>query len=644
MTAQTAAPILPPPITTLLRDTARRLRLRAACLGAAYGLAAGLAIGVLLGVLARVRPLFFTAQTLEWSLGALTLGIVVGALAGGLRPLSRIAVAARADADLGLRERIVTALELASGAAHSSLAEAQLRETAALVAGRRGATSPWPLLRREQIFALGLGALALVALLTLPNAQEETLRRQQANAQLIGQAAQQVAQVQNKVAARGDLDPATKQAIEQQLAQLQRDLADGTTDPAGAVARIAQTEAQLRPLQDPNAAQRGAAIPQLAQEFGTFGATAPVGERLAAGDYAGASAALKDVAANLPKLDPASQAAIAQKLREAAASQAATNPQLASQLQDAADKLTSGDVAGAQAALNNAADQIAQTGQAITTQGAVSGVLGDINAIKRDVANGVPPTTVNATPQTAQGTPGTMSGTPFASSGTPGTTSGTPGIPDGSPIAISGSPVTINSSGTPVNTNGTPVQFSPNGTPVIAQGSPPPNATPVVVQGQQGQQGGQQGNGQGQQGQGQEGQGQQEPGQQGQGQGQGQQGQSQGQGQQGQNPGGGTGSGPGGTQPYDPVDAPTSPNSPPGQPQTIPGTGDGDSPPTGTTRGAGANTPSGVPYDQVYQQYRDQALQGIDDPNIPPELREYIRQYFSTIDPNAPQPPQNGQP
>jgi len=609
MTAHTAAPILPPPIANVLRDTARRLRLRAACLGAAYGLAAGLALGVALGILARVRPLFFAAQTLEWSLGALALGVVLGALAGALRPLSRAAVAARADADLGLRERIVTALELASGTTHSTLAEAQLRETTALVTGRRGATSPWPQFRREQSLALGVGALALLALLILPNAQEEALRRQQANAQLIGQAAQQVAQVQNGVAARGDLDPATKGAIERQLAQLQRDLADGTTDPAGAVARIAETEAQLRPLQDPNAAQRGAAIPQLAQEFGTFGATAPVGERLAAGDYAGASAALKDVAASLPSLDPASQAAIAQKLREAAASQAATNPQLASQLQDAADRLASGDVAGAQAALNNAAAQIAQTGQAIATQGAVSGVLGDINAIKRDVANGVPPTTANATPQTAQGTPGAGNGTPIAASG--------------SPVTISGSPVSINGSGTPVNANGTPVQFSPNGTPVVVQGLPPPNATPVVVQGQQG--------------------GQPAQGPQGNGQSQGQQGDGQGQGQQGQNPGGGSGSGPGGTQPYDPIYAPTVPNSTPGQPQTIPGTGGGDSPPTGTTQGAGVNTPSGVPYDQVYQQYREQALQGIDDPNIPPELREYIRQYFSTIDPNAP-PPQNGQP
>lgn len=602
MPAQVAAPTLPSSIATLLRDTQRRLRLRAAVSGAIYGVAAGLVLGVALALMTRLRPLFFAAQTIELALGALLLGVLGGALIGSLRPLALGKVAARADADLDLRERIATALELTSGVVHSSLAVAQLRETASLVVGRPNATSPWPQPRRGAVFALGVGAFLLLVLLILPNAQDEALRQQQANAQLIEQAAAQISQIRLEVTARGDLDPATKQAIEQRLAQLQRDLTAGAGDPTGTISRIAATEAQLRPLQDPNAAQRGAALPQLAQEFGTFGTTAPVGKRLAAGDYAGTGAALKEVAASLPSLDPASQAAIAQKLREAAASQAATNPQLAAELQDAADKLASGDTAGAQAALNGAAEQIAQTGQAMATQEAVSSVLGDINAIKRDVANGVPPTTANATPQIAQATPGATNSSPVALSGTP--------------IAISGSPITINSGGTPVTANGTPVQFSPNGTPVVVQGSPPPNATPVAVEGQQGQQSAQ-----------------------GQSSGQGQ---GAGQGQQGQAQGGGAGSGAGGTRPYDPVYAPTLPGGVPGQQQTIPGNGGGESPPTGTTQGAGANSPAGVPYAQVYQQYRDQALQGIDDPNIPPELREYIRQYFSTIDPNN--PPQQGQP
>jgi hypothetical protein len=66
----------------------------------------------------------------------------------------------------------------------------------------------------------------------------------------------------------------------------------------------------------------------------------------------------------------------------------------------------------------------------------------------------------------------------------------------------------------------------------------------------------------------------------------------------------------------------------------VSGSGGGSSQPTGTTQGQGATAPATVPYNQVFEQYRDQALQGIDDPSIPPELREYIRQYFSNIDPN----------
>ena len=41
-----------------------------------------------------------------------------------------------------------------------------------------------------------------------------------------------------------------------------------------------------------------------------------------------------------------------------------------------------------------------------------------------------------------------------------------------------------------------------------------------------------------------------------------------------------------------------------------------------------------MPYNQVYQQYADAAMQGLDNGSIPPELRDYIRQYFSDLDPN----------
>ncbi len=604
MSAQSIAPGLPTAIGSFLASTRRRLRLQAAARGAAFGLGVGLGIAVALGVATRLQPFLLPDQLLLTALAALAACTAVGAAFMTTRPLPLHVVAAHADRELDLRERLSTALELSEGTTHSTLASLHLAETAQVVAGRRDERIAWPRPSRELATTLAVLAVALLALLILPNAQTTVIQQRQANQQIVQQAAQQVAQVQAQVNGRTDLDPATKQALQQQLNQLQQDLANGTTDPLQAVARIAETEAQLRRLQDPTAVSRGAGLPQLGDEFGTFGATAPIGQKLREGDYAGASQALKDFAGQLPSLDPASQAAIAQKLREAAASQAATDPKLAQQLQQAADLLDQGDVAGAQAALNAAADQLNQTGQALAAQQSLSGVLGDLNAIKRDVANGVPPTTANATPQLASGTPVALNGTPVPYNGTP--------------FTLSGTPITI---------SGTPGQTNANGTPVAVQGTLPPNATIVVGQGQ----------GQGQnQGQGQQGQGQ---GQQGQGQGQPGQGQGQGQGQnQGQGgntgTGGGQGAGTGGISNYDPVYAPTLPGGPPGQQQGVSGSGGTGGQPVGTTQGQGVNAPSTVPYDQVYQQYRDQALQGIDDPTIPPELRDYIRQYFSNIDPN----------
>lgn len=477
MSAQSLAPGLPPTIGSFLSGTRRRLRLQAASLGATLGLVGGLGLAVLIGIVARLQPFLLPDQYTIVALVALVVGVAGGALFAATRPLPLSAVAAQADRELDLRERLSTALELSNGTARSALASQHLAETAELVEGRRGEPIAWPRPSREVTTALLLLVGALLALLILPNAQTAIIKQQQVNRQLIQQAAQQIAQVQAQVSNQPNLDPATQQALQQQLAQLQQDLADGNIDPAQAVARIAETEAQLRQLQDPSATARGAGLPKLGDEFGTFGATAPVGQKLREGDFAGAGQALKDFANQLPALDPASQAAIAQKLREAAATQASTDPALAQQLQNAADLLDQGDIAGAQAALNLAADQIAQTGQAMATQQTLSGVLGDLNAVKRDVANGVPPSTANATPQTASGTPVALNGTmpPFS----------------GTPVTFNGTPVTV--SGT-VTINGTPVQVNANGTPVAVQGTIPPNATIAVGQGQgQGQ-----GNGQGQ--------------------------------------------------------------------------------------------------------------------------------------------------
>ena len=285
-------------------------------------------------------------------------------------------------------------------------------------------------------------------------------------------------------------------------------------------------------------------------------------------------------------------------------------------MQNAADALEKGDIAAAQAALNNAADQIAQTGQAPPTQNAVSGVLGDLERDQARCREWCPADDRQRDPATAQRhTEHRQCDTwdsrlPDRGDGTPGRPNGSPGAGNGTAVAGNGTPVTIN--GTPVSVNGTPVQ-----------GTPPPNATPVVGQGQ--------------------------------GQGQGARAKARGRSRDKGNraraskargkdkarvttrarvvarvPGRAARSRM--TRSTRRRHRAARPASSRRSPVRV-----ADSPPTGTTQGQGVNTPSGVPYNQVYEQYRDQALQGIDDPNIPPELREYIRQYFSNIDPSKPQ-------
>jgi hypothetical protein len=176
---------------------------------------------------------------------------------------------------------------------------------------------------------------------------------------------------------------------------------------------------------------------------------------------------------------------------------------------------------------------------------------------------------------------------------------------------------------------------------------------PGQAQGQQDQGQGQQGPGQGQQGQG---QGQQGQGQGQQGQGQGQQGQGQGQqspGQSGSGSGEGDAQGQGGSGPPTDPQGPIPPNQPGQEGETpydpiyvpdwlggedgewvdVPGQGEGG-PPTGETPGGPRDEGQAlVPYDEVYTDYQTQAASALENSYIPQGMKEYVRAYFSALEP-----------
>ncbi|NOK70680.1 MAG: hypothetical protein GFH25_541252n43 [Chloroflexi bacterium AL-N10] len=177
-------------------------------------------------------------------------------------------------------------------------------------------------------------------------------------------------------------------------------------------------------------------------------------------------------------------------------------------------------------------------------------------------------------------------------------------------------------------------------------------------------QSGQQQQGEGQQGEGQEGEGQEGEGQQGEGQeGEGQQGEGQqGEGQEGGQQGGGQqgggtdasnlGEGEGGQSDIDPnqgddgtghgsgesdlIYQPFNPDGELGNPDTIQGEigEDGETQTQqGNSRLPGATGDSRVPYQDVLPEYTESAGEALDQSAIPPHLKDYVRDYFSELEP-----------
>lgn len=93
--------------------------------------------------------------------------------------------------------------------------------------------------------------------------------------------------------------------------------------------------------------------------------------------------------------------------------------------------------------------------------------------------------------------------------------------------------------------------------------------------------------------------------------------------------------GQGGEREYDPIYAPERLGDGEGPGVRVPGQGDDNGPPTGQVEG---NPPdegqAQVPYDQVYADYEAQAASALENSYIPRGMKDYIRAYFSSLEPN----------
>jgi hypothetical protein len=94
------------------------------------------------------------------------------------------------------------------------------------------------------------------------------------------------------------------------------------------------------------------------------------------------------------------------------------------------------------------------------------------------------------------------------------------------------------------------------------------------------------------------------------------------------------GPGDGGEAPYEPIYAPQRLGGNAGDTVTLPGSGDNSGDVTGQSGiTPGTDTPSQVPYSQVFARYANAYRQAIDSGQVPPQMKDLIRQYFSSLEP-----------
>lgn len=353
-------------LRTLLARWDSRRRWRDSLLWGPRGLLAGLLLAALLAAAARLRPLLDNAELLAVTL-ALALSGAALALAWTQSRRHRLLSQARfADQQFRLQERASAAVEIHQGAlsAPPPLAQQQLQD--ALRAGAQvNLPAQLPLrLHRQDWLMIGLAIVLLGAAFWLPNPQLDILRGQRAVAETIAEQAESLTSLLETIQENPALTEEQQAELQEPVASALEALQEGNLSQEEAVAVLSEAEADLRDLA---ASSDTSALRQQLQEAAAPLAENPasqsLGQALQEGNLNAASAAANQLADELPSLNAAEQAALAQDLAEAAQALQDTDSELVQQLAEAAQALQNGDVAAAQQALREAAGVLQQRAQ-----------------------------------------------------------------------------------------------------------------------------------------------------------------------------------------------------------------------------------------------------------------------------------------
>jgi hypothetical protein len=297
---------------------------------------------------------------------------------------SWVQVARLADARLGGRDRLVTALEFA---AEGGWLYQRQRQDAAAFAGSARLSDLGPLEWPWRTLAVALAAgLAATVLALLPNPALQQLKQHQAAVAAQNRAGDQVGVIARQAAGqtRPGEDPQKRQALTQDL-QKAADAVRKAPDPQSALASLSQAQDQLRELQDPALGAKQDAAAAAGRALTGNPQAAKAGSALAGQDMKSATKELNNLAGALPTMNEQQKQQLADSLARASAS-AGADPKLQQSLENASDSLKKGDVQAAQQALQAAAQEAQSVGASEDFQGDVNQAINGLQQAKGPLA------------------------------------------------------------------------------------------------------------------------------------------------------------------------------------------------------------------------------------------------------------------
>lgn len=343
--------------------------------------------GLLVAIAGRFWPI---ANLLLWTLAPLPLWAGIVAVLAWLRPLPDLAIARRADAQAGLKERLSTALALSEERASTSGSHfdpnllARQRTDALTVGADLDPAQIFPL--RWQRRPLGIaGALAIftVILFVVPNPMDGVLAERAAVARAAAEEAARLEDLSEEIAAAETLTPEERAELIQKLQETADALRANQGDREEALADLSALEAEIRRRLDASPAPSLDALAALAAQIealaGTTDEDTNGSEEMAE--------TLEALAETIESLSAEEQEALAQALAQMAGQAAqAGAADLAQALASLAQAAQSGDSAAAVQAARGAAASMSAANAAAAAQAQLQQALDQIDQGRQTVA------------------------------------------------------------------------------------------------------------------------------------------------------------------------------------------------------------------------------------------------------------------